>query len=69
MRSHDCFCANCGVVTEMNRHGKCWVCGSEAVDILARPVCLYASSAPHPTSNPWRKCKGEVSDERRTLSA
>lgn len=37
------FCANCEATVELNRHGYCERCGSDALDVAVRP-CVTAES-------------------------
>gem|GEM_PF-6168072 len=31
------WCADCRVPTDLDRHGRCGTCGSDAVDMMSRP--------------------------------
>ncbi|HEV2305485.1 MAG TPA: hypothetical protein VGR93_08200 [Candidatus Acidoferrales bacterium] len=31
------WCADCRVPTDLDRHGRCGSCGSDAVDMMSRP--------------------------------
>lgn len=31
------YCLNCSAVTNLDKHGRCPCCGSDAVDIAVRP--------------------------------
>ncbi|MFZ0416236.1 MAG: hypothetical protein WBE20_15150 [Candidatus Acidiferrales bacterium] len=31
------WCADCRVPTDLDRHGRCGTCGSDAVDVMMRP--------------------------------
>ena len=32
------FCANCSGLTELDQHGRCAHCQSDAVDVAVRPI-------------------------------
>jgi hypothetical protein len=39
------WCADCRASIELDRHGRCDTCGSDAVDLMERPT-IYRSSKP-----------------------
>ena len=38
--SRNWWCADCRVPTDLDRHGRCGSCGSDAVDMMSRPKKL-----------------------------
>jgi len=41
------WCADCRTPVELDRHGRCHTCGSDAVDLMERPVA-YRTAKPSP---------------------
>lgn len=44
------WCADCRVPTDLDRHGRCGTCGSDAVDLMSRPNKLATVTAMQPGS-------------------
>jgi hypothetical protein len=40
MTKYDWWCSDCSAVRELNKHGYCAVCGSDALDIAVRPSMI-----------------------------
>ena len=43
--SPDYWCANCEAARSLNRHARCQVCDSDAVDLLVRPLATVQGLA------------------------
>jgi hypothetical protein len=46
--SRNWWCADCRVPTDLDRHGRCGTCGSDAVDMASRPNQLATVTAMQP---------------------
>lgn len=44
------WCADCRVPTDLDRHGRCGICSSDAVDMMSRPNKLGMGTAMQPGS-------------------
>ncbi|MFZ0638596.1 MAG: hypothetical protein WA020_16400 [Candidatus Acidiferrales bacterium] len=44
------WCVDCRVPTDLDRHGRCGTCGSDAVDMMSRPNQLGTVTAMQPGS-------------------
>jgi len=44
------WCVDCRVPTDLDRHGRCGSCGSDAVDMMIRPNPMGKELRPAPTA-------------------
>jgi len=40
------WCADCRVPTDLDQHGRCGTCGSDAVDMMSRPNKMGSAGVP-----------------------